>query len=328
MKKIVTLLIVILGVRLMFFYLNSPIKTSQKAIHPQATIFTSIKQSIKSTYSQNLSAQNAGLLMGIVFGEKDMDKQSVKIFQKTGVLHIIAASGMNVSMLVSFLLAFLLIFLRRQQALVATFVAIIFYTALADFQPSIVRAAIMGGFAIGAGIIGRQNSAIFTLIITAFVMIFWDPAVLVSISFILSFAATAGIVLFEPIFKKYFKNPLLEDFRTTFAAQIATTPIILFFFGTYSPISILVNLLVLWTVPPLMLLGGIAAMFSFAPILSKPILLLCMPLLTYFMNVTGFFAQSAPQISIKETPWSLIGGYYLILIAILFYTYRRKSIVV
>jgi len=313
------------------FYSNPHIQPAQKSPTPQSSIFTSIKKSIKSTYSDVLDSQKSGLLMGIVFGEKDMDTASMKNFQKTGVLHIIAASGMNVSMLTGFLLAVLILVLRRQKALILTFGIIIFYTALAGFQPSIVRAAIMASLALGAGIIGRQNSSFLALLVTGFLMVFWDPSVILSISFILSFAATAGIIFIDPIFKQLSKksainNSLLEDFTTTLSAQIATTPIILFFFGSYSPVSIIVYLLVLWTVPPLMLLGGLAALLSFIPGLASLFVLLSLPLLSYFIEVVNFFARISFQFSAKNTPWTLIAGYYLILFAILFYSYRKKSL--
>lgn len=328
MAKFIVLLCIVLGVRLVFFYLFQPPKHMiQKNPVRETTIFTDIKKNIKQTYDSYLPQDQSNLLMGIVFGEKDLDKASTQKFISTGVLHVVAASGMNVSMLTSFLLSSLLVFFRRQHALILTVAAVIFYTALADFQPSIIRAAIMSVVAIGAGLAGRQNTSILALFFAAFVMVFWDPAVIVSISFILSFAATLGIILLHPILKQgVLKNSIFEDFRTTFSAQIATTPILLFFFGTYSPISILVNFLVLWTVPPLMALGGAAALVSFvSPILAIPLTYLCLPLLLYFKAVVDFFAQSAVPIALKNTPWTIVAGYYLVVLSIIIVVSKNKN---
>lgn len=329
MPRFITLLSILLIVRLLFFNLFPPkIETISKNAFRETTIFTQIRGHIKSSYAQNLSGQNADLLAGIVFGEKDLDKSSNKKFIATGVLHVVAASGMNVSMLTSFLLAFLLLFFRRQYALLATAAAVLFYTALADFQPSIIRAAIMALFAIGAAIYGRQNTAILALLFAAFAMVFWDPGVLTSISFILSFTATLGIILFDPILKRgVFKSSFFEDFRTTLSAQIATTPILLFFFGTYSPISIVTNFLVLWTVPPLMILGMLAAILSFVtPILAAPFVYLCFPLLSYFWGVVEYFARASVPLEIKNTPWAVIVGYYLILGSGILWIRKNKQI--
>lgn len=327
MTRFLVLFSLILAIRLLLFYFYAP---QEQVIVKNPTLETSIfrdlKSHVKNVYAQNLKGQDAGLLMGIVFGEKTLDRSLIKNYQTTGVLHVVAASGMNVSMLTAFLLSLLLVFFKRQLALIMTLAAIIFYTALADFQPSIVRAAIMAGFALGAGVLGRQNTSLVALLFAAYAMIFWDPGVFTSISFILSFAATLGIILFDPIFKKgALRSSLFEDFRTTLAAQIATTPILLFFFGNYSPISILVNLLVLWTVPPLMMLGGIAALLSFIPLLSAPFVLLSMPLLMYFQAVVSFFARYSHPIELEAVPWTLIAGYYLVLLAIIIWAKKKVS---
>ncbi len=327
MTRIYALLVLLISIRIILFYINMPQKSEVR--YPQISeksVFTSIKNHVGETYRRYLNPKDAGLLMGIVLGAKDLDKGSMKNFQKTGVTHIIAASGMNVSMLTSFVLAGLLIFLSRKPAIVLTGLIILFYTALADFQASIVRAAIMGIIALGAGLFGRQNTSILALLITAYLMIFWDPAIITSISFILSFSATLGIITIDPLFKRYIsKSDSLEDFRTTTSAQISTTPILLFFFGTYSFISILTNLLVLWTIPPLMILGGVGALLSFIPQLSAPFVLLCMPLLAYFWIVIDFFSKYAFQVEVKNIPWTLIVGYYLILGAVVILLYKGKK---
>lgn len=325
MVRFVTFLSFVLLFRILLFNVFPPDHIIQENPIPGTTFFSKIKENIQNTFRSTLNQKDADLLMGIVFGSKDLDKSSKEKFIQTGVLHVVAASGMNVSMLTSFLLGTLVVFLRRQYALVITSIIVLFYVALADFQPSIVRAAIMALFALGAGLIGRQNTSLLALFFAAFAMIFWDPKVITSISFILSFSATLGIILLDPILKRgWFGNSFFEDFRTTISAQIATTPILLFFFGTYSPISILVNFLVLWTVPPLMVLGGIAASLSFvAEILAAPFIYLSFPLLSYFQTIVDFFAQGAVPLDLKNIPWAIIVGYYLVLLAGILWTYKR-----
>lgn len=317
MTKFIFLLLSILLIRLALFILNPPPVSFAKDPIRETKIFTSIKGHIETTYLKYLPAKDAKLLMGIVFGSKDLDHDSIKKFQSTGVLHIIAASGMNVSMLTAFVLGLLVLFLKRPYALVATAAVVIFYTALADFQPSIVRAAIMALFALGAGVAGRQNTSLLALFFAAWAMIFADPAILVSISFILSFSATLGMVLIDPLLKKtYFSSSVWEDFRATLAAQIATTPILLFFFGTYSITSIFTNLLVLWTVPPLMVLGMISSLLSFVlDIFAAPFIFLSLPLLSYFWAIIDLFAKVADPAKIENIPWTIVVGYYLLLAA-------------
>lgn len=318
MLRISLILLLLLIIRVAFFYINPPkIESLSKNVIRETTIFTQIKENTRKQYLTVLNRDQADLLMGIVFGE-DISFEAKKKFIATGVIHVVAASGMNVSMLTAILLAFLAAFLKRQYALGLTSLIIIFYAGLADFQPSIVRAAIMALFALGAQILGRQNTSIYALFLAAFFMVFIHPGVITSISFQLSFTSTLGIILIDPILKSGFlKSAFFDDFRTTLAAQIATTPFLLFLFGTYSAIAIFVNILVLWTIPPLMLLGMMSAILGFVmPIIASIVIYLSMPLLSYFIYIVEIAGSYITSISLK-IPITIVIGYYLILLAVI-----------
>jgi len=325
MVRIILILLLLLLIRLALFnVLPKEEKQSLGLISSQTNIFISIKGKTRDVFLSVLNQEQAELLMGITFGE-DVDTDSKKKFITTGVLHVVAASGMNVSMLVSVVLTSLLTFLKRRQAIFVTSMIVIFYGALAEFQPSIVRASIMAMFALGAQSIGRQNTALYALVLTALAMLIFDPTLLTSLSFILSFSATLGIILLDPIFKRgLLKSGLFEDFRTTLSAQIATTPILLFFFGTYSPISIIANLLILWTIPPLMLLGMISAIvsFIFEPI-AQILALIGLPLISYFLYVVDYLDKISKPIEIPTIPIAVVCGYYCIFFG-LFLLIKRK----
>lgn len=332
MVRLIIFLSLILFIRLFLFYSapyiikNSNFSTNQVSfLH----IFEDLRERIGETFHKRLPKDEAGLLAGIILGTREnLDRNFLNSLKKTGALHVIAASGMNVSMLASLLLTTFTLFLRRQIALLFTSFGLVFYVALAGFEPSIIRAATMAIFAYGAGLFGRQNTSLLALFFTAFIMVFISPQLIIDIGFQLSFAATCGIILFDPLLRKtIFGHPLFEDLRTTLSAQIATIPILLFFFSSYSPISILVNLLVLWTVPPLMILGGAAAFISFiSPLLSTPFLFLSLPLLSYFKTVTLLLSDFAPEFTTKNLPLSLVFGYYLINLSLALFIYKRYKI--
>jgi competence protein ComEC len=185
----------------------------------------------------------------------------------------------------------------------------------------------MGVLALSAGLAGRQNTSLFALFLAATVMVLFDPSIISSISFMLSFSATLGIILLDPLLKLVLKKSYFEDFRTTLSAQIATTPILLFFFGTYSLISIPANFLVLWTVPPLMALGFVSALFSIlSPLFGGFFAVLSMPLLAYFLAITDFLSRFDIGFELKELPWALIAGYYLILLAAIIRLHKSVKI--
>jgi len=118
---------------------------------------------------------------------------------------------------------------------------------------------------------------------------------------------------------------LSDDFKATTAAQIATIPILLSSFGSYGLLSIPVNLLILWTIPFLMILGGIAAVLSFVfPLLSAPVLYLSLPFLVYIEYVVTIASRYMPTVQVESFPLSLSIGYYLLLISAILFLYRKR----
>ncbi len=326
MIRFIILLCVILGVRLSFFYLQDPTFSNNQEV--RFPVVFEAKERINSSFIQTLPKDESALLLGIVFGEKGtFNRDYLDSIRKTGVLHVIAASGMNVTMTAGVIFAVLAYFLRRTHALIFASLAIVLYTALANFEESIVRASIMAIFAYGAGLLGRQNTALFALVLAIFLMIFYDPSIIGKIGFQLSVTATAGIILLDPIFKKLGKNIFFEDFRTTLSAQISTVPILIFYFSTYSPISIISNLLILWTVPPLMIMGILASIISLiSSTLAAPILWLCLPLLLYFKWIVLFLNKYAIEFETQNIPMTLILGYYFLALAVVLWAYKRLNI--
>lgn len=208
-------------------------------------------------------------------------------------------------------------FLKRRLSLILAVFAAIFYSFLVGFEASILRATIMAIIAFTASFFGRQNFAVLALIATGFVMLLWSPAFLFDVGFQLSFLATLGILLLKPLFGAIYKFPFVgEDLVTTVSAQLATTPILLGTFGSIGLWSLLVNILVLWTVPILMLLGSMAVILGlvFAP-LGKLLLFLCLPFLLLFEKVVTFFGGFSWSLAVDVFPWQFSIGYYLILVA-------------
>ena len=211
-------------------------------------------QKVKEISEAILPPEEALLLLGIVLGFKGTFSQQVlQAFQQTRVMHVIAASGMNMTTTAGFLIAFLGHFLKRQYVALVTIVALIMYCLLAGMQLSIVRPTLMGGLALLAQLWGRQYSGWYALLLAASAMLLVEPVLIGDVGFQLSFASTLGIMTLHPHIAKI---PLLnEDIATTVNAQIATLPILLAVFGQYIVLLILVNALVLWTIAPLMILG-------------------------------------------------------------------------
>ncbi len=210
-----------------------------------------------------------GILLGVKLGMPDDFYQALV---KTGTLHIVAASGFNVTVVLKVVMGLLVGWLGRSWGLLAGFWAVIGYVILAGGSAAVVRAGIMGVLSYGAYYLGRPTEAKRLLWVTALGMVLVQPLMLVDVGFQLSVAATAGILYLEPMIEKKLnkwlrvkKGSLLEKYLaetlyTTLAASIFTVPVILWWFGRVSWISPLVNMLVLGVVPAIMFLSGVVVL--------------------------------------------------------------------
>lgn len=303
------------GTTILSFY-HPTIVLEKQSDNPISALANDIKSNTEKVYNNALPEIPASLLMGIVFGAKEQFPSNFWAdLQATGVLHVIAASGMNVTFVSAFLLYTLGLFLPRKTALILGILGIIFYIFLVGFQASILRASIMGVLAFGAGIFGRQNLAILSILLSGYVLLLWQPSFLFDVGFQLSFMATLGIMFLKPLIPLE-DNFVTESFTTTLTAQLGTLPILLGVFGQIGLLSILVNALVLWTIPLLMIFGSIAAIVGlFFPFLGQFLLYPILPFLVYFQSVVSYFGQSGWVIHAGNVPVVIWIGYYCLLAA-------------
>ncbi len=298
---------------LMYFPKIEKAEGSPDVFRKSLKIVNNLRQKLISLFLTTLPTPSSSLMLGIIFGIKEqMPKDFADNLKTTGVFHVIAASGMNVTLIGGFISTTLAFFLKRQIAIGLSILGIMFYAVLAGLEPSIIRASIMGILVFSAQIMGRQTLAINGLSLAGFTMLFLDPALISDIGFQLSFTATAGIFY-------------IKSLPATIAAQIATLPILLTNFGIYSIYSILVNGLVLWTVPILMVIGGLGAILGLilAP-LGQSLIYLCYPLLLYFEAVVNAFGKAGGVLVIESFPWQFSAGYYCLLASVIFIARRKK----
>ncbi len=324
--------------------INNTTKNSYLTI-PQASVSVNDQQSVLSTLTNSLRkhvykiylvilpADYAALLMGIVFGvQQPMSNNFLTDLKNAGVMHVIAASGMNITLIGGMVMSLSRKYFQRHLAIILSLLVIFFYTALAGFQSSIVRAAIMGALAFSANLTGRQKQSIYILLLTAVGMLVFNPGWLVDIGFQLSFGATAGILLIKPLIDQLTHKwsqgglSIIDDVSTTVVAQIATTPILLSNFGYFNPLSVVINAFVLWTVPPLMLLGGVGAFVSYIwADLAEVFIYLSYPILWYFVSIISISTNFDTVFVVQNITGVFNLGYYLLLGGILLIVTKKRS---
>ena len=190
-------------------------------------------------------------------------------FANTGTLHVFAISGSHVVILggaIIFILA--ACGLPRTRWVLFMGPLLILYTAMTGLQPSAIRACIMGIVYWIAPLIGRKPDIYTTLAASAIIILGISPDDLVNIGFLLSYIAVLGLILFCPVFSgllhrcfvhdplKLEPDPKWQEFlrslwhgfsellSVSLAAWLVTMPLTILFFGTFSPIGLPANLLV------------------------------------------------------------------------------------
>ncbi len=217
----------------------------------------------------------------------------------TGTLHIIALSGMNISILVN-LTAKITLSLGRKASSILTICLIVLFVWFVGASPSIVRAAIMGSLSLLALYFGRWNWGVLSLFLASGIMLLIDFSLIKNLSFQLSFFATLGLILANRKVQRQQKSGPLQQFiffikenlRYTLSAQLFTLPIILFNFHRLSIISPLANLALEWVIQPVMILGFITAIMGFfwLPLGMIPAWISWVPL-TYFITLIDVLAR-------------------------------------
>ncbi len=245
-----------------------------------------IRKSIIEFYRSVLPEPMASLVAGTVLGSKNMPQSFWEKLKSTGTAHVVVASGTNVSMVSVFLMSILVFVVRRGIAIWITIAAIFIYIILSGFDAPIIRAGIMGGIVFLAQSRGRLVNSWRLLVLTAGVMLLIKPVWLTDLGFILSFVATMSLMLFQAKLdsKLQFVPKLLrEGLSTSLVAQIGVAPIIFATFGQFNLLSPVINALILWTIPFIMVIGGAAALISFiVPSLARFVLLMVYPFTWWF----------------------------------------------
>jgi len=189
-------------------------------------------------------------------------------FRTTGLTHLLAVSGTNLTLIVGFLLVLARwVGVRARGLLAVGVLGVVGFVLLARTEPSVLRAAVMGSVAlVGLGPGGRERG-LRALGVAVVALLLVDPWLARSLGFALSVCATAGILLFAPPWRdalsRWLPRWAAEAFAVPLAAQLACTPLVAAVSGQVSLVAVGANLVVAWAVGPatvLGLLGGLLAL--------------------------------------------------------------------
>jgi competence protein ComEC len=209
-----------------------------------------------------LPPAEAALLKAMVLGDRSgLTREMQEAFLGSGTYHILAISGLNVSLLAGAAFAALRLF--RVSGRIAALLSILVvtgYAGLAGGGDSVVRAAIMADLYLLALVLDRRVSLLNSLALAALALLWWNPRSLFEVGFQLTFLATLGIVLVVPLVDRRLSalprplRYLLGSIAVTVAATAMTAPILASAFNRLTPVGLLANL------PVVPLSGAITAL--------------------------------------------------------------------
>jgi len=198
---------------------------------------------IRNIRNNIADSTTAALVKAILLNERNLlDDEIWKAYSATGIVHIIAISGMHVTLLFNILLFFLSWIKNKRLEWLKYFLAIPliwFYIGLTGSPPSAARAAVMFTLLAFGIRLNRETNSINILMATAFMLLCFNPFWLYSTGFQLSFLAVLSILIFYQPLRKliYFRNRLLsflwETFAVSFAAQVLTFPLVIYYFHQF-----------------------------------------------------------------------------------------------
>ncbi len=227
---------------------------------------------VTARIARTLPRDEATLLSGILYGDRALSDEQADLMRRAGLMHLVAVSGSNVTIVVTLCLAFALsLGLRRQQTFWIVTVAVAAFVGFVGFSASVLRAALMGWLILLSRELGRIPSATRLLLIAAVVMTAFNPWSLVfDAGFGLSFLATWGLLVWTPILQRKFtwlpeRFGVRASVATTCSATLMTTPYLAWAFGRMSLAGLITNVFALPLVAWIMLLGAVTALWGNLP---------------------------------------------------------------
>ncbi|GAB4147134.1 MAG: hypothetical protein OHK0017_08490 [Patescibacteria group bacterium] len=272
-----------------------------------------IKAVIPYYNCQNVKSLSIGLIFG---GSQTFSDQLKKDFQITGLSHIVAISGYNVTLLI-LLIDYILVRIQIPfRSKIFCFIFVLFCLVwLVGPSASILRAVIMGMVILTAQAFGRPCSPMRALFWSIVILGLINPLSFFSISLQLSASATFGLILFSGVLPRH-KNKviggILEIAGATITANLFTLPIMANIFGYFSPLSFIPNLIVLPFVPILMWLNC----FSLFPVIGGFISWITAIFQSLILALVSCLAIYLPVLHINQFSWQEILGWYGFLILV------------
>lgn len=246
------------------------------------SIAVSIRKSMKSSLDALLPESTASLCKAVLLGDKQALSRDVKDdFSKTGTSFLIVVSGMHLSIIVGFILFFIKRIIKNRYARAAVVLATVLgFMAVTGFTPSVVRSGIMLILTYCSKTVFRRTDGLNSLGASAIVLTVFNPFSVGDIGMLLSFSATAGIILWAGKIESYllrkfkfkgirkFIRPIINLLAVSVSASLWTIPVATVAFHRITPFVVLTSLFAEPIVSVVLICAMFSALLYLCPIIS------------------------------------------------------------
>lgn len=282
--------------------------------------------------------KESGLAEALLIGYKDdVDKDLMKSYSNTGVIHVVAISGMHLGLIYVLLKHLCYPFRKRNKLMTAIIIVsgLWIFSLLAGGSPSVLRSSVMFTFIVAGECFYRTTSIYNNLAASAFFLLCYNPYWLWDLGFQLSYLALLSIVIFQkPIYYLFIsKNKIVDNIwklnAVTLSAQILTTPACIFYFNQFPNIFLITNFIAV-PLSGIILIGEIilcaVAYFPWMAMFTG----VCLHYLIYGMNTSVEYCAGLPSAVTQDISMNfpqLMAAYSFILFVSLWLLARDKNFV-
>ena len=261
-----------------------------------------VRDSFAESVNDTVGGEESRLGLAYLAGMKEgLSDETQEMLRAVGLTHLVVASGTHLSIIVEFLKKRLGKY-TRFAGLLYSLVAIFIFGEIIGWTASITRAAIVSALALAGWYSGRKAEPWRVILIAMAITLLINPLFALDLGWELSFASFTGIMIIAPILKRFFygqKKPGLvaETLIASIAATVMCAPILLYYFGSISLISLVANLLILPTIPFAMGMTFLTGLSGFLPAfflfdwLRFVVVKITTLVLDYHLFVMEFFAR-------------------------------------
>lgn len=286
-------------------YVSKAEITINKKIKKDIWFYTSLLQTgiIDNLEKAKFNKTEMNVALALILGQKqEISSDIIQDYQYAGVTHVLSVSGLHVGYIMLFILFILKPIPNTKKGsllkLITILISLAFFAIISGLSPPVLRSVVMFSFLATGNHLHRNTNIYHTLLVSILLILLFEPYFLFDAGFQLSYIALFSILWLQPLLKSIWlpKNKIAkyiwEALTVSFAAQIGTFPICLYYFHQFPALFFVTNILILPVLSFIMIVGIVVMLisaFTSCPVIIIQIFERSIFLLNYIIHYVASF---------------------------------------